>query len=123
MNRKDLCPMTSLVPARRLTVAALVFVLGCYPKVSAAPPVLSAADADRAAARWPGVSASSLLAGRDHFLAKCNGCHGYPDLSAISDERWPAIVTRMAGKAHLTPEEGDGVLHFILASRAAGTKS
>ncbi len=91
---------------------------GCYPKVAPAPGALSASSVAWASTRWPGVTEASLTAGRDHFVAKCNGCHGYPDLAAIPEGRWPDIVERMARKSHLGTEEGTAVLHYVLASRS-----
>lgn len=91
---------------------------GCYPKGAPAGGALSAAGVASASARWPGVTAASLAAGHDHFVAKCNGCHDYPDLVAIPDERWTAIVERMAKKSGLGADERDAVLHYVLAARA-----
>lgn len=93
---------------------------GCYPKAGPAPEALSANSVVWASTRWPGVTASSLALGRDLFLTKCNGCHEYPDLSAIADARWPGILEGMARKAHLGAEERDAVLHYVLASRSEG---
>jgi hypothetical protein len=91
---------------------------GCYPKGAPAPAVLSANSVASASARWPGVTQSSLSAGRDQFVSKCNGCHAYPDLAAIPDERWPAIVERMAKKSGLGAEDGTAVLRYVLAARS-----
>lgn len=91
---------------------------GCYPKAGPAPGALSARSVTWASTRWSGVTEGSLSAGRSHFLAKCNGCHGYPDLAAIPDGRWPAILERMARKSGLGAEERDAVLHYVLASRS-----
>jgi hypothetical protein len=97
---------------------AAAFTEGCYPKAGPPPGALSANSVTSASTRWPGVTASSLSAGRDLFLAKCNGCHDYPDLPAISDERWPNILEKMGPKADLVAEQRDAVLHFVLASRS-----
>jgi hypothetical protein len=91
---------------------------GCYPKVAPPPAAVSGDHAASASTRWPGVTAGSLSQGHDLFLANCDRCHGYPDLTAISDERWPGILEKMGRKSHLGPEETDAVLHFVLASRA-----
>ena len=85
------------------------------------PAALSADSATKAATRWPGVTPAALSHGHDLFVAKCNGCHGYPDLGAIPDERWPHIVEKMAKKSDLGPEDGDAVLHYVLASRSEQT--
>ncbi len=101
--------------------AALVVVgllsAGCFPKAAPAPPALSANSVTRASARWPGVTAEALAMGRDRFVARCNGCHGYPDLRAIAEDRWPGIVTEMGKKANLGDAERDAVLHFVLTAR------
>jgi hypothetical protein len=99
-------------------VAAAPLTAGCYPKTAAAPGALSAESVTRASTRWPGVTASSLSTGHDLFIAKCNGCHGYPDLTAIPDEDWPGILEKMAKKADLGAEERDAVLHYVLTSRS-----
>jgi hypothetical protein len=106
----------------RLAVAAFGLALGvagagCYPKAGAAPGELSAASVTWATGRWSGTTADSLAAGRRRFLAKCNGCHNYPDFGAIAEERWPTIVERMAHKANLGAEERELVLRFVLVSR------
>lgn len=102
----------------RALVAVTFALAGCYPQTAPAPGALSANGVTWASTRWPGVTASSLSAGHDLFVAKCNGCHGYPDLTAIADDRWPDIVKTMGRKAHLAAEESDAVLHFVLASRS-----
>jgi hypothetical protein len=106
----------------RLTLLALLALgLGaasCFPKTAATPGPLSAAGVTWASTRWPGVTAGALSAGRDHFVAKCNGCHGYPDLGAVPEGRWPEILESMAKKAGLAAEQREAVLHFVLASRA-----
>jgi mono/diheme cytochrome c family protein len=119
MNR---CSAGSYRGHRIALLVALVAVgsteAGCYPKVAAPPGALSADSAASASKRWPGVTVSSLSRGHELFLAHCNACHGYPDLAAIADERWPGIIEKMAKKAGLDTQDGDAVLHFVLASRS-----
>jgi hypothetical protein len=95
--------------------------VGCFPKAADAPPPLSPEGVTWSSTRWPGTNASSLASGREHFVAKCNGCHGYPDLASITEDRWPAIVERMANKAGLAAEQREAVLRFVLASRSERT--
>jgi len=97
---------------------ALALLAACYPKAAPPPGALSANAVASASAQSPGVTATSLSAGRELFLAKCNGCHAYPDLTAISEDRWPGILNSMAKKSHLGPDERTEVLQFILASRS-----
>lgn len=83
--------------------------------------MLSRGSVAAATERWPGVTASALAAGHDLFLAKCNGCHDYPDLAEIDEERWPGILDKMAKKSHLDAGERDEVLHYVLAARSEQT--
>lgn len=106
-----------LVPALALAISAAA----CgFPKTADAPPPLSAGDASAAATRWPGATPQSLAHGRELFVAKCNGCHGYPDLASIDEARWPAVVDRMGEKADLAAKDREDVLRFVLAARSAG---
>jgi hypothetical protein len=97
---------------------ALGGLTGCYPKAGPPPAMLSQSSVAAASTRWPGVTAGALAAGHDLFLAKCNGCHDYPDLAAIAEERWPGILDKMAQKSHLDAGERDEVLHYVLAARS-----
>jgi len=106
-----------------LFTALLAFAVagaGCYPRAGPAPGALSASSVTWASARWPGVTVSSLAGGRELFLAKCNGCHEYPDLSVIGDQRWPGILERMARKSHIDADGRDAILHYVLAVRSQG---
>jgi len=104
-----------------LAVAGVVMsTAGCFPKAGPVPPPASANAVAAAAAKWPGVTSETLAAGRVTFVAKCNNCHAYPDVQAIEDAKWPSIVEEMGHKAKLYPPQTEGVLRFILASRASG---
>lgn len=96
----------------------LLAITACgYPKTGAAPGPVTTTAAETAATRWPGTTPASLNTGRETFLAKCNDCHGYPDIKLIADDRWPAILKRMGKKADLTPEQTETVLRFVLTTR------
>jgi hypothetical protein len=109
----------SRVVLRVALVAVAVTGAGCYPATAPPPGALSPGGVTWASTHFPGVTADSLSVGRDLFVAKCNGCHGYPDLATIADERWPGILKTMAlKKSHLDAAQSDEILHFILASRS-----
>jgi cytochrome c5 len=93
-------------------------VVGCYPKAGPAPGPVSANGVTSASTRWPGATAASLAAGHDLFLAKCNGCHAYPDLAAVRNEEWQGIVESMGKKSHLDADQRAEVLQFVLAKRS-----
>src|ERR1700677_4691971 len=83
-----------MLPA--VLVAVAFMGASCYPKVAPPPVALSANSIASASMRWPGVTAGSLATGHGLFVANCDVCHGYPDLTAIPDERWPNILEKMA---------------------------
>jgi hypothetical protein len=108
--------MKQLAPSCLFLVAAVMTACG-FPKTGAAPPPLSPAQVASAVARSPAVSEQSLSTGHDLFITKCNGCHGYPELRSIAEERWPGIMERMGHKADLNGSQAADVLHFVLAAR------
>jgi cytochrome c5 len=116
-------PMKQLPPPHLFLLAAAAMTACGFPKTGAAPAPLSPAQVATAVAKSPAVSEQSLATGHDLFIAKCNGCHGYPDLGSIAQEKWPAVMKRMAGKAHLNGSQGDDVLHFVVAARSESTST
>jgi hypothetical protein len=90
---------------------------GCYPKSAAAPGAVSEANATWAASKWPDSTPETLAKGHDLFIAKCNGCHGYPDFAPIAEEKWPKIVDRMGNHVDFDDKQKEAVLRFILASK------
>lgn len=105
---------------RKLVISiAVAGLTACgFPKSGPAPGPLAPDAAAAAQQRWPGTTAAQLEEGRTLFVAKCNGCHDYPDMHAIPESRWPDVVTKKMGpNAKLSPEQTTEVLHFILASQ------
>jgi cytochrome c5 len=102
---------------RCLALVLAVGVAACFPKAGGVPAPLAPASVEAARGRWPEVSSESLAAGRELFVAKCNHCHGYPDLVATEEAKWPEIVERMGPRSHLGPAEVNLVLRFIQAAR------
>jgi hypothetical protein len=98
--------LTKWLPVPLLAAA---FVAGCYPKAGPAPGAMAPTSVEWAAAKWPGDTEASRKEG--------HGCHGYPDLVAISEEDWPSIAKRMASKSDLPPEKGELLVHYVLTAR------
>ena len=90
-----------------------------FPKTGAVPGALSPAQVTAATGRWPDATQPQLEMGRSLFIARCNHCHGYPDIDSIGEDRWPGIMDRMGKNASLDASQRDAVLHFVLASRGA----
>lgn len=88
-----------------------------FPKSAAAPGAVSPAEVSAATSKWPDATEAQLTTGRDTFIARCNHCHGYPDLASVSEGDWPGILDRMAKKASLDATQKEAVLRFVLVAR------
>lgn len=103
-----------------LAVAAAALALaGCMPKTGAAPGPLAESTMEIAKARYADATADDLEKGRQLFLKDCNQCHGYPDLVAFPEAKWPAAAKRMAGKAGMKDADGELLTRFVMVARAA----
>ncbi|WP_437895467.1 hypothetical protein [Sorangium sp. So ce124] len=109
------------ISSGRLGLLVVLAVLaGCgFPKTGAAPGPVSPAAVRVAQAKWPDSSAESLSAGRDLFIAGCNGCHGYPELEATPEAQWPGTMKRMGPQSGFDEAQTERVLRFVLAARGA----
>jgi mono/diheme cytochrome c family protein len=101
---------------------AATLLTACFPKTGAVPDPVSAADVSAAMSKWPSATEASLNAGRDLFVGHCNQCHGYPAMTAVSDDKWPETVHAMAKKAHLGAEDEQKVLQFVQTARARASR-
>jgi hypothetical protein len=105
---------------RALLVGLLVgLVWGCGPKTGPMPGPLSPKQSREAESRWDGASDFSTARGRAIFQAKCDDCHDYPDVHAVSEASWPGILERMGLKAELRTDESKDVLNFVRAAALA----
>ena len=101
-----------------VSVVACAVLTACgFPKSGPAPGPLAPNAASAAEQRWPGTTAAQLEQGRTLFVAKCNGCHDYPDLHAVPESRWPEVLKKMGENAKLSQDQTTQVLHFILAAQ------
>jgi len=63
-------------------------------------------------------SPEQLSEGRALFVSRCIDCHSLPAIPQYSAEQWPALVSKMAGRAHLRQEQTQVIVAYILAARA-----
>ena len=120
-NKLYINPVKQVLPPYLFLLASAAMTACGFPKTAAAPGPLTPAQVAMAVAKSPAVSEQSISTGRDLFIAKCNGCHGYPDLGSITEEKWPDVMKKMARKADFNGSQGDDVLHFVLAARTEPT--
>lgn len=101
----------------RSKLLGLCLLAACgYPKAGPVPGPVNPAAMASVQQRFPDATPEQLATGRTLFAAKCNGCHDYPAVDAVSKEEWPSVVNRMGKKAKLNGDESEAVLRFILAS-------
>ncbi len=82
-----------------VALALLPAAVACgFPKTTDAAPPLTSDAIKKATETTPGTTPESLEDGRAYFVARCNGCHGYPALGSIATSRWPQIIETMGVK-------------------------
>ena len=59
-----------------------------------------------------------LTKGRSVLLDRCVQCHAPPDAAKFSPERLGRILGVMSSRAHLSPDEREAVLNYLLAVRS-----
>jgi len=99
-----------------LSIACLASLACGFPKSGPVPGPVSAETVTAAKAKNLQASEATLTQGRELFVAKCNNCHGHPDVNYKTEAQWPEVVKRMSSKADLDQKQGDAVLQFILAN-------
>lgn len=97
-----------------LELLGLLFA-GCESLTTNAPPVT--APLVRAGTREH-ADARMLTEGRSLLLNRCIQCHAPPNAAKFSSDRLRRILTTMSGRAHLSLEEHEAVLKYLLAARS-----
>ena len=105
----------TLTPRRAATLIAaslgLVVVLlagtGCARRM---PPMVTAADAQRANVRM-----ADLEAGRSTLIRKCGGCHQAPLPTDHTAAEWPSKLDEMASRSNLDAEERRVLQQYLVA--------
>lgn len=73
-----------------------------------------AADAERAAKRWPGTDLKTLEEGRRIYTSRCSGCHALVPADSYTPQEWPALVDKMVDEAALSEHERVVVTQFLV---------
>jgi mono/diheme cytochrome c family protein len=60
----------------------------------------------------------TLAQGRKVFVNRCILCHALPDVARYKSARVPGIVGWMSGRAHLTTEQRDALVKYLLAVKS-----
>ena len=97
------------------SVISILFIVSCAnfagpPEVS--PALISNARSDQ-------VDIAQLQDGRRLFLSRCLECHTLPPVAKYSRNEWPHLVSRMAGRANLSPGEQAVITAYLRAASAS----
>ena len=90
-------------------------VAGCQSTPPSAPPITESLI--RAGLREK-ADGPMLVEGRRVFLNRCILCHALPDVARYKSTRLPGIVGWMSGRAHLTTEQHDALVKYLLAVKS-----
>jgi cytochrome c len=82
-------------------------------------PTATAADAGRAARRWPGTTLADLHRGRELYIARCSSCHQPVAPGSIAARDWPGHVREMQERANLEPGPAELVVRYLVTMSAA----
>lgn len=105
---------------KRLLVAIFgptyaVVLASCETSLKSAPPVTAAFIR---AGRQENVDGRTLEAGRKVFLNRCIACHALPDVTKRDAARIPRVVGWMSSRAHLTSEQHEALVKYLLTVRS-----
>jgi mono/diheme cytochrome c family protein len=79
-------------------------------------PEPNAADAMRAARRWPGTTVTDLHRGKQQYAQNCAGCHGLIDPRQFPSHRWPEFVKEMAGRSRMTSGDVNDLTRYLVVA-------
>jgi mono/diheme cytochrome c family protein len=95
--------------------ACAILLASCEAGLRSAPPVTTAFV--RAAARET-ANARTLEEGRKVFVNRCISCHALPAIGRYNSKRIPGIVNWMSHRAHLTRDQKDALIEYLLTARS-----
>lgn len=73
--------------------------------------------------RYGDVTIQTLTEGHQLYTGVCTGCHQAKNIYNIAQEEWPQIMNTMAPKAKISEREKDAVYKYVLAIKAAKTRT
>jgi mono/diheme cytochrome c family protein len=98
-----------------VVLLATVLLASCQSSLKSAPPITESFI--RAGLREK-ADGQTLAEGRKVFLTRCIGCHALPEIARYDSARIPRIVGWMSGRAHLTHEQDEALVKYLLTVKA-----
>lgn len=99
--------------AAPVLTASILLIVGCNDTAPRVTPAFTSA----AQVRDPSISAERLMHGREVYVQFCADCHALPDPRATSADAWPRMMASMGRKAHLSSNEQQDALLYVLAAQ------
>lgn len=108
--------MTNIRSMFLFLMANCLMVIACQKK---ALPVISTRTVEPPAPKPEVVlTTADPEAGKLTFTNRCSRCHGLPDISKYSGERWDGILAIMSPRARLSKQQEVNVTAYIKANTA-----
>jgi len=98
-------------------LCASVLFIACASYKPLAP---GAADATRAAEKFPGTTLADLEQGKSIFEQNCNKCHSLKKPFTKDEETIKSVLPKMAKRAKIDSRQEDLVLKYLLTMNSAG---
>jgi len=98
---------------KKLFIAAALLFCCCSPSLL----LPTSVDVTSAGRRWAGTDSVSLHHGYELYINKCGACHALYRPTKFTEEKWEKEIPDMGPKAHLTKEETEMVLRYVLTRR------
>ena len=96
----------------RYSVLILLLLAGCASPL----PIITEEQSRHLTTRWPQVTSVNLNEGRTLYLSNCSSCHSLYRPSQFNDEQWERIMNDMQMRAHLTDDERELILKYLIAA-------
>ena len=80
---------------------------------------MTQADADRAAAKFPGATLASLKDGQMKYEENCGKCHGLKSVSWGDEKAWREIIPPMSEKAGIDGNTQDLITQYLVTAATA----
>ena len=104
-----------------------IFTISLLTACGAKLAVLTQADADRGAKKFPGITLSDLAEGQMLFKTNCSQCHPLKNPTSRDEAQWRKVVPKMAAKAErkANKKKIDGItqekiLKYLITASTAG---
>lgn len=98
---------------KKLYIVSMIVLAGC----SASKMVtMTQADADKAAAKFPGVTLASLQEGQKLYGDNCGKCHGLKATTWGNEAQWKEIIPPMAEKAKINDTQQTLITQYLLTN-------